>query len=177
MNLSISPLVVLLLLTGPASAQSVSFDIESLSSPNASFIDFTPLGGYNLGVTFIPDSSGADLGISGSTIPSLDAFTGTISGTFTVSGFTPSNEQGTVSTTNGVLTISDGLGDTETARLVWNTAFTEFNTGGIAFFDMNMNGGLGQNLSHFTYSGTPNSALQQDFAGITSGTAVISFAS
>jgi len=165
-----------LALAQSATAQSLSFNLQSVGSPDSSFIVFTPEGGNNLEVTFQPNSSAEDFTISGATTPSLNTLTGSITGSFLISDFgsSPSLEQGTVSSSsNASLVISDGLGDTETAHIWWNSAYTLMGSGNISSFDMNA--GSAQDLSQFTYSGAANSVLQQDFAGISAGHAVISF--
>lgn len=167
--------LVSLVLTKPAAAQSLTFNLQSLGSPDASYIEFTPEGGDNLQVTFQPNAAAEDFTISGASNPGLNSLTGSITGSFLITGFNSGTlEQGTVtSSPSASLVISDGLGDTETAHIWWNSAYTLLASGSLSSFDMNS--GSSQDLSQFTYSGTANSALQQDFSGISSGHAVVSF--
>ena len=171
----LAPLTALLF-AGTLAGQSLSFNLQSIGGADPSYIVFTPQSPTSLSITFQPNSANSDFSISGATASDLNGDTGSIVGSFAVSGITtgPTVETGTVtSLASAALVITDAAGDSETAHLWWNTAFTAFSTGGVEYFDMNS--GPATNLSHFTYAGTAGSQLQSDFAAITAGDAIINF--
>lgn len=168
-------LVVLpLLVSGAASAQSVSFDFSSLGS---ALISFQGTGGdFN----FSPDSAtGFDFQIAGATgsLAGLNGLRGNINGTFTAGlpSEPPSNRfQEAPVTGSGTLTISDNSGGLFTANIA-ASGYNAFTFGAV--------GGLNPenviNLSYFTYvGGNPSnpgySALEQ-LANSGSAVEVVSF--
>jgi hypothetical protein len=175
----IATLLLSIAIVSSVGAQSISFNLQSLGSPDASLIAFDPVSATSLNISFLPDSLGNDFAISSATPSVIDAFQGTITGVFTVTGIhdvVPGVlQQGSITPSgNNQLIISDGLGDFETASLWWNTAQTVFSSsGGVETLDINSN--LIPDLSHFAYSGAAGTSLQQAFAGIGSGTATLAF--
>jgi hypothetical protein len=145
-----------LLVSGVASAQSVSFDFSSLGS---ALITFQGTGGN---FDFSPDTSGFDFQITGAsaTIVGLDGLKGNINGTFEIGTITTllGGVQEAPVTGSGTLTINDGLGtnpsDTFTATISSSgyNAFTFGNSGGL-------NPESVINLTDFSYTGS-NVALQ-----------------
>ncbi|HMD60303.1 MAG TPA: hypothetical protein VKG78_02670 [Opitutaceae bacterium] len=177
MNLRLVFLNLALVLSGSASAQSFVFDVQGIGGSFPPYVEFTPAdGGDGIGLSLSPESvAGTGFSLSGSNIQDVASFTGTISGTFTISGIANASPvgRGAVSSMNGTLTVSDGMGDTETAHLWWKNVLTLFQGGGLN--SVGINAGPAENLSSFTYAGTPNTALQRDFADINGGATMISF--
>src|SRR5271166_2416905 len=164
MNSRLLLVVLPLIVSGAASAQSVSFDFSSLGSALISF------QGVNGDFDFSPDVSGFDFQITNASLPvmGLNGLKGNIIGTFTVGTITVIGgiEEAPV-TGSGMLTINDGLN--LFSSTIASSGYDALTVGSI--------GGLNTesvvNLSNFTYNGS-NSSLQQ-LAGSGSAIETVSF--
>jgi hypothetical protein len=145
-----------LMVSGVASAQSVSFDFSSLGT---ALITFQGAGGN---FDFSPDTTGFDFQITNASGPvlGLDGLKGNINGTFEIGTITTllGGLQEAPITGSGTLSINDGMGNnpsdvfTATISASGYNAFTFGNSGGL-------NPESVINLSNFSYTGT-NTALQ-----------------
>jgi hypothetical protein len=130
-----------------ANADLMSFDFAAASNASIQFI------GNSHQIQF-PSTSTSDFTITDATSFSLAGLHGAIGGTFVVGTIATAGalEQANITTSDGVFSVDDGVGNSLTADLNWDEIFVYNNL----FGALNVSGVT--NLSNFHYAGS-NSAL------------------